>query len=119
MIGKDVAAGAPEAALYVVLCSEWPWAGVFDTDSIGMAAVQRRLSERGSLQQSSHVCMHSHTSNTLVCAFTRESTRPQHPPSRPVAIWVGIWDGVGQGALYADASLLPPQYTHVSNVLQA
>jgi len=31
-----------------------------------------------------------------------------------VAVMTGVLDGVGQGALYGDASLLPPEYTHVS-----
>jgi hypothetical protein len=31
----------------------------------------------------------------------------------------GFFDGVGQGALYGDASLLPPEYTHVSGVFFA
>jgi hypothetical protein len=30
-----------------------------------------------------------------------------------MAVLVGLLDGAGQGALYGEASLLPPEYTHV------
>ena len=31
-----------------------------------------------------------------------------------IGVLVGSLDGIGQGALYGDAALLPPEYTHVS-----
>jgi hypothetical protein len=30
-------------------------------------------------------------------------------------VLVGVLDGLSQGAIFADAAALPPQYTHVSN----
>lgn len=35
-----------------------------------------------------------------------------------MAALTGFLDGVGQGALYGDASLLPPEYTHVRGGLR-